>query len=360
MKHFIFLLFLLLFAPIDIDAQITFKYLKFKFEKDHYSVKTRYTPSGINAYKELRILYLAINEDGVLIENGYKDGLFVKDSKDYQYINKMTIYGTCNPKRLYESELLSPFVSNISTLKFLPIGIIAIRANEPELDWINCEGENLKKVFPSIGNIKISDDKGTKTFSQIHSEYEIEKEIDIQNKCEEYVNIFNTKYKDYCSFTDNGIEFSKVIKDVNESNKTELYNKCLELLNSTFNNSKAAIQNQDRESGLILGKFPVRIILGEYLAKFMEYDEIFKIEVRDSRIKLSVTIPYSVEYVFYYDKKQEKLPGPLVRIEKRDEYDKNTLKYYKRTSIAHQEAFSLINYFEMKLSMGKEKSQDDW
>jgi hypothetical protein len=157
----------------------------------------------------------------------------------------------------------------------------------------------------------------------------------------------------YYTITEEGVLISKVIQAPN-LNKGELYVRLLEILSSTYSNSKNLIQVQDKEQGFILGKGrdtnTVPDIFG--LSQVNTVYHTIKVEVKDYRFKVSVTLTNVDREGYNGNRKSWEYKNSIL-----DFYpfsDKIKLKYvddsFNTIKFSITNAISLIDSFEDKVS----------
>lgn len=109
--------------------------------------------------------------------------------------------------------------------------------------------------------------------------------------------------KPYYKLVDDDVEFARVIQAPNYPTKDALYLRCLEILNIAYKNSKEVIQTQDKEGGLIIGKgcFIDDIyatFLGTSKVGYREAKHTIKIEVKDGRFKVTITVNSNLSHIY--------------------------------------------------------------
>lgn len=91
---------------------------------------------------------------------------------------------------------------------------------------------------------------------------------------------------------DGELIFTRVITDANNRTSDALFTRCLEILNTSFNDAAEVIQTTDKAAGLILGKFNYYKQLRDNIVG--AYGNVtaattFKIETKDGRLRVSAS-----------------------------------------------------------------------
>lgn len=91
--------------------------------------------------------------------------------------------------------------------------------------------------------------------------------------------------------TEKGIKFSKVIECENIK-KDNIYTATLEAISRIYNNSKEAIQNNDKDAGFILikGYFSDSDMSGWGVLTEMQCEHTIKIEIKDFKYRISLQV----------------------------------------------------------------------
>lgn len=179
----------------------------------------------------------------------------------------------------------------------------------------------------------------------------------------EEINAIIDSLSQHYTVTEEGVLLSRVIQ-APDYNKDELYVKLQEVVSSIYVDSKAVIQTQDKEEGIIIGKGKDEDIKYDKLTGARIVNTVhhfFKTEARDGRFKVSITLnktdlayyhgngvkawEYNYHILNFYPFSQE------IKLKKKDD-SFNTIKF----SIVN--ALAILDKFEQKIS--KESEEDNW
>lgn len=168
------------------------------------------------------------------------------------------------------------------------------------------------------------------------------------------------------NFTESESEwiFSKVIS-VDGVSKDEIYNKAIEALSKMYQDSKDAIQDKDKEAGVIIGKgftdSSIRTINWASLCRNRCW-HLIKIETKDERYKITITInsvwnETRADLRHPFDGTEYKLSNfyPYWK----DCKPKHRITSFDNLRFVYDSSLNIINSLEAEINKNKTHS-DDW